>query len=115
MGGWVKGWGGRGRGEDDAGLAKKGAVVGAGLTRQADGLHDPLFVLQALGGREIAAMAGSIAAARAHGIPVLSDRCICSSAALGLHALNPPGLEHTQARYQSHDAAHARFLEQRGQ
>jgi len=99
---------------DDAGLAKKCAVVEAGLARHAENLHDPLFVLQALGGREIAAMAGSIAAARAHGVPVLLDGFICSAAALVLHAMNPAALDHTQAGHKSAEGAHARLLEHLG-
>ena len=114
LGGAVQDWVGRGTGVDDAGLAKKCAVVEAGLARHADCLHDPLFVLQALGGREIAAMAGSIAAARAHGIPVLLDGFICSAAALVLHAMNPAALDHTQAGHKSAEGAHARLLEHLG-
>jgi len=43
LGGAVQDWVGRGTGVDDAGLAKKCAVVEAGLARHADGLHDPLL------------------------------------------------------------------------
>ena len=114
LGGAVQDWVGRGTGVDDAGLAKKCSVVEAGLTRHAEVLHDPLSVLQALGGREIAAMAGSIAAARAHGIPVLLDGFICSAAALVLHAMNPAALDHTQAGHKSAEGAHARLLEHLG-
>ena len=114
LGGVVQDWVGRGTGVDDAGLAKKCSVVEAGLARHAEVLHDPLSVLQALGGREIAAMAGSIAAARAHGIPVLLDGFICSAAALVLHAMNPAALDHTQAGHKSAEGAHARLLEHLG-
>ena len=114
LGGAVQDWVGRGTGVDDAGLAKKCSVVEAGLARHAEVLHDPLAVLQALGGREIAAMAGSIAAARAHGIPVLLDGFICSAAALVLHAMNPAALDHTQAGHKSAEVAHARLLEHLG-
>ena len=114
LGGAVQDWVGRGTGVDDAGLAKKCSVVEAGLARHAEVLHDPLSVLQALGGREIAAMAGSIAAARAHGIPVLLDGFICSAAALVLHAMNPAALDHTQAGHKSAEGAHARLLEHLG-
>ena len=114
LGGAVQDWVGRGTGVDDAGLAKKCSVVEAGLARHAEVLHDPLAVLQALGGREIAAMAGSIAAARAHGIPVLLDGFICSASALVLHAMNPAALDHTQAGHKSAEGAHARLLEHLG-
>ncbi|MDP4062583.1 Nicotinate-nucleotide--dimethylbenzimidazole phosphoribosyltransferase [Rhodobacteraceae bacterium LE17] len=114
LGGAVQDWVGRGTGVDDAGLAKKCSVVEAGLARHVEVLHDPLAVLQALGGREIAAMAGSIAAARAHGIPVLLDGFICSASALVLHAMNPVALDHTQAGHKSAEGAHARLLQHLG-
>ena len=57
-------WVGRGTGVDDAGLSRKVAAVEAALARIAGHLDDPLEVLRRLGGREIAAMAGAILAAR---------------------------------------------------
>ena len=45
-------------------LRRKEAAVAAGLARHKDVLGDPLQVLRCLGGREIAAMAGAILAAR---------------------------------------------------
>ena len=63
FGGTADDWVGRGTGVDDAGLARKRDVVAAGVARH--GAGDPLDILAALGGREIAAMAGAIARARA--------------------------------------------------
>ena len=114
LGGAVQDWVGRGTGVDDAGLAKKCSVVELGLVRHAEILDDPLSVLQALGGREIAAMAGSIAAARAHRVPVLLDGFICSVAALVLHAMNPAALDHTRAGHKSAEGAHAQLFEHLG-
>jgi len=79
LGGDAGDWVGRGTGVDDEGLARKTDVVARGLA-----LHDtsdPLEALRCLGGRELAAMAGAIAAARAHSIPVILDGFICSAAA----------------------------------
>ena len=114
FGGDAADWVGRGTGVDDAGLSTKLDVVTRGLARHADVLHDPLLVLQTLGGREIAAMAGAIAAARAHRIPVLLDGFICSSAAAVLFAMNPAALDHAQAAHQSAEGAHANMLAKMG-
>ena len=109
-GGGAQAWVGRGSGVDDSGLALKRSVVDAGLARHEAILVDPLAVLQTLGGREIAAMSGAIAAARAHRIPVLLDGFICAAAASVLHALNPNALDHTQAGHLSAEGAHAKLL-----
>ena len=109
-GGGAQAWVGRGSGVDDAGFALKRSVVDAGLARHEAILEDPLAVLQTLGGREIAAMSGAIAAARAHRIPVLLDGFICAAAASVLHALNPKALDHTQAGHLSAEGAHAKLL-----
>jgi len=109
-GGGAQAWVGRGSGVDDAGFDLKRSVVDAGLARHEAILVDPLAVLQTLGGREIAAMSGAIAAARAHRIPVLLDGFICAAAASVLHALNPNALDHTQAGHLSAEGAHAKLL-----
>ena len=67
FGGMAEEWVGRGTGVDDAGLARKAAAVRAGLNRHAS--RDPLEILRCLGGREIAAMAGALLAARQNRIP----------------------------------------------
>ena len=63
-GGAAEDWVGRGTGVDDAGLERKATAVRAAVARHRDHLSDPLEVLRRLGGREIAAMAGAILAAR---------------------------------------------------
>src|SRR4051812_39423555 len=63
-------WVGRGTGVDDAGLSRKAVAVDAALARHAAILADPLAVLAAVGGRELAAIFGATLAARHHGIPV---------------------------------------------
>ena len=114
FGGGAKAWVGRGTGVDDAGLKIKRDVVDAGLVRHKNALADPLSVLQVLGGREIAAMVGAIASARAHSVPVLLDGFICSSAAAVLYKMNPYALDHTQAGHVSAEGAHAQMLSKLG-
>jgi nicotinate-nucleotide--dimethylbenzimidazole phosphoribosyltransferase len=85
-------------------------VVAAGLARHADRLADPLQALRCLGGREIAAMAGAMAAARVARIPVILDGFICCAAAAVLQRLVPGGLDHAVAGHESAEAAHGRLL-----
>ena len=102
------GWAGRGTGVDDAGLARKEAAIESGLA--ANPSRTGLEVLAALGGRELAAMAGAIAGARAHRIPVVLDGFICSAAALCLHAEDGAALDHCVAGHLSAEGAHDRLL-----
>lgn len=108
FGGEAADWTGRGTGVDDAGLANKTRVVaeGVALHGQGDGLH----VLRCLGGREIAAMAGAIAAARVLRIPVILDGFICSAAAACLAQVSETALDHAIAGHQSAEGAHAAML-----
>jgi len=101
-------WAGRGTGLDDRGVALKAAVIDRGLAQNPD--LDPLQVLAALGGREVAAMAGAIAGARARRIPVILDGFICTAAAACLSAVNPHALDHVVAGHVSAEQAHARLL-----
>ena len=108
LGGTGADWVGRGTGVDDAGLARKASAVDRGLA--ANPSRAPLDVLAALGGREIAAMAGAIARARADRIPVILDGFICSSAALVLHAVDADAVDHCVAGHLSAEGAHGRVL-----
>lgn len=110
FGGTGADWVGRGTGVDDAGLARKAAVVDAGLALHHAVLTDPLQVMCCLGGRELAAMAGAIAAARQHRIPVILDGFICCAAAAVLERAVPGALDHCVAGHQSAEGAHAKLL-----
>ncbi|WP_372884196.1 nicotinate-nucleotide--dimethylbenzimidazole phosphoribosyltransferase [Shimia sp.] len=105
-------WVGRGTGVDDAGLALKARVVRDGVALHGGG--DGLATLQALGGRELAAMAGAIARARALRIPVILDGFICTAAAATLEAARPGALDHAIAGHVSAEGAHAALLEKLG-
>jgi len=112
LGGTAEDWVGRGTGVDDEGLARKTDVVARGLA-----LHDtsdPLEALRCLGGRELAAMAGAIAAARSHRIPVVLDGFICSAAAATLEKAVEGALDHAVAGHLSAEGAHARLLDALG-
>ncbi|MEO0486875.1 MAG: nicotinate-nucleotide--dimethylbenzimidazole phosphoribosyltransferase [Pseudomonadota bacterium] len=101
-------WVGRGTGVDDAGLSLKQETVAAGLAR-----HTPCSALETLarlGGRELAAMAGAIAAARHHSVPVILDGFICTAAAATLAETVPGALDHCVAGHQSAEASHEKLL-----
>jgi nicotinate-nucleotide--dimethylbenzimidazole phosphoribosyltransferase len=108
-------WVGRGTGLDDAGLARKIAAVEAALERHCGHLDDPLEVLSRLGGREVAAVAGAILAARLQRIPVVLDGYVTTAAAAVLHALDPAALDHCVAGHVSPEGDHRAVLERLGQ
>ncbi len=110
-GGSAEAWVGRGTGVDDAGLARKAQVVAAGLACHRGALDDPLEALRRLGGREIAAIVGAIAAARARRIPVLLDGFIVCAAAGVLLRVHPGALAHCQAGHLSAEGAHGQLLD----
>ncbi|MCP8937660.1 nicotinate-nucleotide--dimethylbenzimidazole phosphoribosyltransferase [Alsobacter sp. SYSU M60028] len=105
---------GRGTGVDDAGLARKVEVVEMALATHAGHLSDPLEVLRRLGGREVAAMAGAILAARLQRVPVVLDGYVVTAAAAILHALDPSALDHCIAGHVSAEGAHREVLERLG-
>jgi nicotinate-nucleotide--dimethylbenzimidazole phosphoribosyltransferase len=109
FGGVGSDWVGRGTGVDDAGLANKARVVDEGLALHTS--RAPLEVLRCLGGRELAAMAGAIAAARSHGIPVILDGFICTSAASVLEKTHAGALDHCVAGHLSAEGAHRQMLD----
>jgi nicotinate-nucleotide--dimethylbenzimidazole phosphoribosyltransferase len=113
-GGPVAPWVGNGTGVDEAGHARKVAAVEAALATHAGHLADPLEVLRRLGGREIAAMAGAILAARIEKVPVILDGYVATAAAAILHALRPGAVAHCLAGHVSAEGAHGAVLERLG-
>jgi len=113
-GGPAQRWVGRGTGVSDEGMARKIAVVEAAIARHRDHLKDPLEVLRRLGGREIAAIAGAILAARLQRIPVILDGYVTTAAAAVLHAVDPATLDHCIAGHLAAEGAHQDVLERLG-
>ncbi len=112
-GGTAADWTGRGTGVDETGLDRKTAVVAEAVALHG-GSGDGLDILARLGGRELAAMAGAIAAARGHRIPVILDGFICCAAAACLAETMPGALDHCVAGHQSTERAHQALLERLG-
>jgi nicotinate-nucleotide--dimethylbenzimidazole phosphoribosyltransferase len=110
LGGGAARWVGRGTGVDDDGLARKRAAIEAALNFHRNILGDPLAVAAALGGRELAAIAGAVLAARRHNIPVLLDGFVATSAVLPLARLDAGALDHCRAGHVSAEAGHRDLL-----
>ena len=106
-------WTGRGTGVEGAALSKKQEVVAAGVAMHG-GQGDGVETLRRLGGREIAAMAGAIARARALRIPVVLDGFIASAAAACLAETQAEALAHVVAGHLSAEGAHQRLLDALG-
>ena len=113
LGGEARDWTGRGTGVDDAGLDIKTQVVAEGVALHG-GQGDGLEMLRRLGGRELAAMAGAMARARALRIPLVLDGFICSAAALTLAKTQDGALDHAVAGHLSPEGGHGPLLEALG-
>ncbi|MDO9439753.1 MAG: nicotinate-nucleotide--dimethylbenzimidazole phosphoribosyltransferase [Beijerinckiaceae bacterium] len=113
-GGQASDWVGRGAGADDAILASKIDAVARAVALNEGHLSDPLEVMRRLGGREIAALAGAIMAARMERIPVVLDGYVVTAAAALLHALDPASIDHCVAGHLSAEGAHADVLRRLG-
>ena len=83
----------------------------AALIARAD---DPLEILRRLGGRELAAIAGAILAARIERVPVVLDGYVVGAAAAVLHALDRGALDHCIAGHVSAEGAHGDVLKRLG-
>ena len=104
---------GRGTGLDDAGLARKTAVLQRALERHAQAAT-PLEWLAAFGGAEIATMTGAVLeAARRHRVVVV-DGFITTAAVAVAAALQPAVLQSCVWSHASAESGHARWLEQLG-
>lgn len=103
-------WVGPGTGVAGAALATKVAAVDAALARHAGHCQSPFETLRRLGGREIAAIAGAVLAARIARVPVLLDGFICGSAVAPLAAAHPAIVDHCLAGHCSAEPGHRRLL-----
>ncbi|MDI1236262.1 MAG: nicotinate-nucleotide--dimethylbenzimidazole phosphoribosyltransferase [Polaromonas sp.] len=100
---------GRGTGLDDAQLAHKQAVLQRALARHAD-VREPLAVLAALGGFEIAMMAGAMLQAASERRAVLVDGFIAGAAALVARALVPQVRDYLVFCHRSAERGHQLLL-----
>lgn len=114
FGGAAAEWCGRGSGIDAPGFSRKALAVEQALALHREHCRDPFETLRRLGGREIAAMAGAILAARMQRVPVLLDGFIACAAIAPLVAEQPEFTDHCIAAHCSAEAGHQRLLERFG-
>jgi len=101
---------GRGTGLNDAQLAQKTAVLREVLARHADAT-EPLQVLAAMGGFEIAMMVGAVLQAALERRVIVVDGFIASSAVLVAARLQPAVLERCVFAHTSQEPGHRRMLQ----
>ena len=111
-GGEAADWTGRGTGVEGAALARKTEVVAAGVARHQGA--SPIELLRRLGGRELAAMAGAVTAARMRRVPVLLDGYVATAAVAALEVQRPGALDHCLAAHVSAEPGHRWLLDKLG-
>lgn len=92
---------GRGTGVDDAGLARKVALVDAAVSRVADRAGDPVVRLAALGSADMAAAVGFMIGAAQRGVPILVDGLIAAAEAIMADEIAPGCRAWMQAGHRS--------------
>ena len=103
-------WTGLGTGLNDEGLSRKISVIKSGLELHGKNFDKVENILAAYGGREIAAIAGSVIAARVRGIPVLLDGFICTAAAATLTLFDKKILDHCLISHVSTEPGHSGLI-----
>lgn len=101
---------GRGTGLDDEGLARKVDVVRRALAANEPDPSDPVRVLAALGGHELALLAGVVLGAAAAGAVVLLDGYVTGAAALVAARIAPDVAGRLVASHLSPEPGHALVL-----
>ncbi len=105
---------GRGAGHDDAGLARKRAVLAAVRARHG-AIGGAREALTAYGGCEIAMMAGAMLAAAERRMVIVNDGFITTAALLCAARLEPRVLDYAVSAHGSAEQAHGRLLAALGQ
>jgi len=111
FGGTAEDWTGPGTGSTGEFFARKLSAVRDSVALHKEHLADPFELLRRLGGREFAAMAGAIIAARMQRIPVLLDGFVVCAAAAVLHKYRADALDHCLVGHVSQEPGHKRLLE----
>jgi nicotinate-nucleotide--dimethylbenzimidazole phosphoribosyltransferase len=105
---------GRGTGLDEAGLRRKAAVVKQALETNRERLSDSLSTLAAVGGLEIAAIAGLCLGGAAYGVPVVVDGFISGAGALAAMRMAPAVRDYLFFSHLSSEAGHRFYFECEG-
>jgi len=102
---------GRGTGLDDAGVRRKSEVVARALEIHRAALSSGESMLAALGGFEIAAMAGACLGCAAFNLPVVVDGFIAMSAAAIAEKIHPGLFDHFFFSHRSAEGGHGLVLD----
>jgi nicotinate-nucleotide--dimethylbenzimidazole phosphoribosyltransferase len=111
FGGTGKDWAGPGTGLDSQGIMWKARLIDTALLRHREHLCDPFEIIRRLGGREMAAIAGGVLAARLNHQPVILDGFITTASVAPLVLASHDALSHCLAGHVSAEPAHRRILE----
>jgi nicotinate-nucleotide--dimethylbenzimidazole phosphoribosyltransferase len=110
LGGDAADWVGPGSGVSGAAATAKLDAVARALTRHRARANTPFEALRRLGGRELAAIAGAVIAARHARVPVLLDGFIATAPLAPLAVTAPTITDHCLAGHRSAEPGHARLL-----
>ena len=102
----VKKWTGLGTGISEKNLKNKISVIQKGLKLTWKKFDSVIEILSCFGGREMAAIVGSIIAARMRGIPILLDGFVSTASAATLTIFNKNILEHCLISHLSSEPGH---------
>ncbi len=95
-------------------LLEKTRAIDDAITREQGQLGDPLEVMRRLGGRDLAAIAGAILAARYQKVPVVLDGFVAAASAAILHAIDPKSIDHCVAGSVTSRDSHRALLDRIG-
>jgi nicotinate-nucleotide--dimethylbenzimidazole phosphoribosyltransferase len=101
---------GPGTGLNEEGVRRKAKVIAGALAFHKPDASDPVAVLAALGGFEIAMMTGFLLGAAESRMPVMMDGFISCAAALVARAIEPRVMGYLHFSHQSAEPGHARML-----
>lgn len=102
---------GRGTGIDDHGWMRKTAAIRDGMRRARRHRNDPLSLMAAVGGADLAAMTGFLAQAALRRTPAILDGVVVTAAAMIAVELAPGATRWWLAGHKSVEPAHAIALE----
>jgi nicotinate-nucleotide--dimethylbenzimidazole phosphoribosyltransferase len=105
---------GRGTGVDDAGLARKHAVVERAVALHLPHIDGPRAALRRLGGGELAVLCGLVLGAGEHGLGYVCDGLIATAAAAMAVACDPALRPRMLAGHRSPEPAHGVLLDHLG-
>ena len=114
FGGGAREWVGPGTGVVGDALSRKIAVVDEAMKLHRPQFIDSFDIMRRVGGRELAAIAGAVMAARMARIPVLLDGFACTASAAVLLAADAQALDHCVVAHCSAEPGHRKLLERIG-